>query len=103
MARGLLAAGSLRNLNFIALAALIATGAFHAGRADATRAVSSRRTTPVTEAVRHAAPAVVSVFANNARAVPFSSGATASSRSKMIASTGKVFAFSKARSFELGI
>ena len=37
------------------------------------------------------------------RAASFASGATASSRSRMSASTGRVFAFSSARSLELGM
>jgi len=63
MSGRLFAVGSLRNLNLLALATLLAVGAFHAGRVGASRQVSSRRQTPVTDAVRHAAPAVVSVFA----------------------------------------
>jgi S1-C subfamily serine protease len=54
---------ALRTLTLLALATLLAIGAFSAGWAGATRSASSRRTTSVTDAVRHAAPAVVSVFA----------------------------------------
>lgn len=58
-------AGSLRTLNLLALATLIALGGFTWGQAGATRQVSTRRHTPITDAVRHAAPAVVSVFAES--------------------------------------
>ena len=62
MGRTLFASSSLRNLNLLVLATLIAVGAFQAGRAGAARR-SERRRTGVVDAVRHAAPAVVSVFA----------------------------------------
>jgi len=63
MRRSLLPSGSLRVLNLLVLAVLLAVTAFEAGRARAAREDSERRTTPVVLAVRHAGPAVVSVFA----------------------------------------
>lgn len=63
MARPLLPHGTVRNLNLLVLATVIAVSAFAVGRADATRDGSHRRRTEVVDVIRHAAPAVVSVFA----------------------------------------
>ncbi len=63
MRRSLFASGSFRILNLFVLALLVAVTAFEMGRARAARGKSDRRRTPVVEAVRHAAPAVVNVFA----------------------------------------
>ena len=56
---------ALRTLNFLALAALLAVGAFHFGQASASRTSEERRRTAVVDAVKHAAPAVVSVSARS--------------------------------------
>ena len=56
---------ALRTLNLLALAAIIAVSAFHLGRAGASRTSEERRRTAVVDAVKHAAPAVVSVAARS--------------------------------------
>ena len=56
---------SLRTLNLLALAALLAVAAFHLGQANASRTSEERRRTAVVDAVKHAAPAVVSVSARS--------------------------------------
>ena len=48
-------------------------------------------------------PPVFSASATCSRAAILASGATASSRSRMTASHGSVFAFSRARAFDPGI
>ncbi len=63
MLRPLFARGTVRNLNVLVLAALLAVTAFALGRAQAERGGSARRRTEVVDVVDHAAPAVVSVFA----------------------------------------
>ena len=55
--------GTGRTLLLLALAALIASGAFRMGEAEGRRSVRERRRTAVVDSVRHAAPAVVSVTA----------------------------------------
>lgn len=67
MRRPLFALGSMKALNLFVLAVLLAVTAFQVGRARAARSGSERRRTPVVEAVRHAGPAVVSVFAQKRR------------------------------------
>ncbi len=57
----------MRILNLFVLAVLLAVGAFEMGRARASRTHDDRRRTPVVEAVRHAAPAVVSIYAQQRR------------------------------------
>lgn len=63
MLRPLFAGGTVRNLNVLVLATLLAVTAFAAGRAGAARDGGARRRTQVVDVVQHAAPAVVSVFA----------------------------------------
>jgi len=57
--------GTLRLLNVLVLASLLGAAGFAMGQADATRSSEARRDTPVVEAVRHSAPAVVSVYATH--------------------------------------
>lgn len=57
----------MRILNLFVIALLLAVGAFEMGRARAARSGSDRRRTPVVDAVRHAAPAVVSIHAERRR------------------------------------
>jgi S1-C subfamily serine protease len=56
--------GVWRVVERAALAILIALGAFELGQAGAARSTSERRRTEVVEAVQHAGPAVVSVYAD---------------------------------------
>ncbi|MEZ6006652.1 MAG: trypsin-like peptidase domain-containing protein [Planctomycetota bacterium] len=55
--------GTGKTLLLLALAALIASGAFRMGEAEGRRSIRERRRTAVVDSVRHAAPAVVSVTA----------------------------------------
>lgn len=63
MRRPFLARGTLRTLNVLVLATVLAVTAFAFGRAGAARDGNHRRQTDVVDVIRHAAPAVVSVFA----------------------------------------
>ncbi|MDJ0523597.1 MAG: trypsin-like peptidase domain-containing protein [Planctomycetota bacterium] len=54
-------------MNVFVAASVLAVGAFEMGRARASRSTPDRRRTPVVEAVRHAAPAVVSIYAQQRR------------------------------------
>src|SRR5690349_805561 len=66
-----------RGVTLAVLATLLSVGAFHWGQARGAGEASSRRRTPVAEAVAHAAPAVVSVnsLRTGARSLIRSSGA----------------------------
>lgn len=63
MLRPHLAPGTVRNLNILVLATLLAVSTFAFGRASAARDGGQRRRTEVVDVIQHAAPAVVSVFA----------------------------------------
>lgn len=52
-------------LAVLSFALVVGTAGFHLGSATAAREASLRRTTPIVTAVQHAAPAVVSVYADS--------------------------------------
>ncbi|MDJ0976242.1 MAG: trypsin-like peptidase domain-containing protein [Planctomycetota bacterium] len=64
MRKPLIPAGTTSLLTVLVSALVVGTVGFHLGSADAAREGSRRRTTPIVTAVQHAAPAVVSVYAD---------------------------------------
>ena len=63
MLRPTIAPSTIRTVNVLVLATLLAVTAFAFGRAGAARDSGQRRRTEVVDVIQHAAPAVVSVFA----------------------------------------